>query len=184
MSAEIDDIKRVLAICFRDGISQTIDDLERVLSFDMGWMDTDTAHEAINALTIAGWMINRDGELSPNCNLKGIIAPLGWQPRPSRLVEPVVNGQISPNTDSPVKPSEKQSTVENNEETNDPRAKLERRLAKFISKSSGISTEEVLRRADRKVKALNYCTKWLALCLVSREQNLEMNSIIDSLSRS
>ena len=43
MSPEIEDIKRVLTICFRDGASQTADDLERILSFDMGWMDTDTA---------------------------------------------------------------------------------------------------------------------------------------------
>ena len=184
MSAEIDDIRRVLAICFRDGISQTVDDLERVLSFDMGWMDTDTAHEAINAMTVAGWMVNKDGELSPNCDLRGVIAPLGWQPRPSRLIEPVVNVQNLQVTDIPSKSKVDETKIKNPEENSDPRAKLERRLAKFISKSSGISTEEVIRRADRKVKALNYCTKWLALCLVSREQNLEMNSIIDSLSRS
>ena len=54
----------------------------------------------------------------------------------------------------------------------------------FISKQSGIERDEVERRAERKVKALNYCTTWMALCLVSREQNLEMNSIIDSLSAS
>ena len=28
MSVEVDDVKRVLAICFRDGSTQTIDDLE------------------------------------------------------------------------------------------------------------------------------------------------------------
>ena len=37
MSAEIEDIKRVLAICFRMGESQSADDLERILSFDMGY---------------------------------------------------------------------------------------------------------------------------------------------------
>ena len=56
MSSETEDIKRVLAICFRMGANQTADDLERVLSFDMGWMDTDTAHDAIKALTFAGWI--------------------------------------------------------------------------------------------------------------------------------
>ena len=43
-------------------------------------------------------------------------------------------------------------------------------------------SDEITRRAERKVKALRYCTMWLALCLISREQNLEMNSIIDSFS--
>ena len=44
MSEESDDVKRVLAICFRTGATQTADDVERILSFDMGWMDTETAH--------------------------------------------------------------------------------------------------------------------------------------------
>ena len=93
MSQEIDDIKRVLAICFRDGSSQTADDIERILSFDMGWFDTDTAHDAIKALIFAGWIIDDAGMLSPNCDIRGMQAPLGWQPRPSRLTDPVVNEQ-------------------------------------------------------------------------------------------
>ena len=64
----------------------------------------------------------------------------------------------------------------------DPRARMQKRLVKFISKQSGIDSDEITRRAERKVKALWYCTMWLALCLISREQNLEMNSIIDSFS--
>ena len=64
----------------------------------------------------------------------------------------------------------------------DPRARMQKRLVKFISKQSGIDSDEITRRAERKVKALRYCTMWLALCLISREQNLEMNSIIDSFS--
>ena len=184
MSVEVDDVKRVLAICFRDGSTQTIDDLERILSFDMGWMDTDSAHQAINSLIIAGWIVNNDGNLSPNCELKGINAPLGWQPRPSRLIEPVVNQ--SPGI--PVKIIDKTTIIEDDNTSKpvnkDPRSRLEKRLIKYISKQSGIERDEVERRAERKVKALNYCTTWMALCLVSREQNLEMNSIIDSLSAS
>ena len=126
MSVEVDDVKRVLAICFRDGSTQTIDDLERILSFDMGWMDTDSAHQAINSLIIAGWIVNDDGNLSPNCELKGINAPLGWQPRPSRLIEPVVNQ--SPGI--PVKIIDKTTVVEDDNTSKpvnkDPRSRLER----------------------------------------------------------
>ena len=57
----------------------------------MGWMDTETAHDAIKALVFAGWIIDEEGMLSPNCDIKGINAPLGWQPRPSRLTDPAVN---------------------------------------------------------------------------------------------
>ncbi|MGB2452941.1 MAG: DUF2240 family protein, partial [Candidatus Poseidoniaceae archaeon] len=96
MSAETEDVKRVLAICFRTGASQTADDVERILSFDMGWMDTETAHNAIKALIFAGWIKDDGGMLSPNCDIRGIKAPLGWQPRPSRLTDPVVNGVAKP----------------------------------------------------------------------------------------
>ena len=96
MPAETEDVKRVLAICFRTGASQTADDVERILSFDMGWMDTETAHNAIKALIFAGWIKDDGGLLSPNCDIRGIKAPLGWQPRPSRLTDPVVNGVTQP----------------------------------------------------------------------------------------
>ena len=184
MSPEIEDIKRVLAICFRDGSSQTADDLERILSFDMGWMDTETAHDAIKALVFAGWIIDEEGILSPNCDIKGINAPLGWQPRPSRLTDPAVNDTGSPQqAERPVNKSEiEEKVVQTDIQPADPRARMQKRLVKFISKQSGIDSDEITRRAERKVKALRYCTMWLALCLISREQNLEMNSIIDSFS--
>ena len=86
-----EDIKRVVDICFRSGEILSSDDLERILSFDMGWMDTETAHEAIQALTFAGWLVEEGEGLTANCDVKGIQAPLGWQPRASRLTHPVVN---------------------------------------------------------------------------------------------
>ncbi len=191
MSQEIDDIKRVLTICFRDGARQTADDIERILSFDMGWFDTETAHDAIKALIFAGWIIDESGVLSPNCDIRGIKAPLGWQPRPSRLTDPVINemnreGQASTPKPKPNAKQEKTPVISKKETVEsddlDPRARIEKRLIKFISKQSGIEVDEIRRRAERKVKALRYCTVWLALCLISREQNLEMNSIIDSFS--
>ena len=184
MSPEIEDVKRVLARCFRDGSSQTADDLERILSFDMGWMDTETAHDAIKALVFAGWIIDEEGMLSPNCDIKGINAPLGWQPRPSRLTDPAVNdtGSVQ-QAERPANESEVvEKVVQTDTQPVDPRARMQKRLVKFISKQSGIDSDEITRRAERKVKALRYCTMWLALCLISREQNLEMNSIIDSFS--
>ena len=118
-------------------------------------------------------------------------APLGWQPRPSRLTDPVVNEQnrekqaSTPMTKPDVE-QEKIPVIPEKEHPQpndvDPRARIEKRLIKFISKQSGIEVDEIRRRAERKVKALRYCTIWLALCLISREQNLEMNSIIDSFS--
>ena len=185
MTPDIEDVKRVLAICFRDGANQSADDLERILSFDMGWVDTETAHDAIKALIFAGWIMDNDGMLSPNCDIRGIRAPLGWQPRPSRLTDPVVNetsktNDVTQKIETPA--AVKKEDLQNESKSTDPRARMQNRLIKFISKQSGIDSDEINRRAERKVKALRYCTMWLALCLISREQNLEMNSIIDSFS--
>jgi hypothetical protein len=184
MSSETEDIKRVLAICFRMGDNQTAEDLERILSFDMGWMDTDTAHDAITALTFAGWIKDNDGTLSPNCEIKGIQAPLGWQPRPSRLTDPAVNESHS--VEKPPTPIQPQAVIKPEPEVidTDPRAKVEKRLIRYSAKKAKIDPDEVKRRAERKVSALGYCTMWLALCLISREQDLEMNAIIDSLTTS
>ena len=51
----------------------------------MGWMDTETAHDAIKALVLQAGLLMKK-VLSPNCDIKGINAPLGWQPRPLGLL--------------------------------------------------------------------------------------------------
>jgi hypothetical protein len=180
LSNEVEDIRRVLAICFRSEGALSPDDLERVLVFDMDWMNTDTAHDAITALTFAGWLKEDNGLLTPNCDLRGVNAPLGWQPRPSRLTAPAVHegADVSPVVVEAVE------TPVIREPAPDPRSRLEKRLIRFISAQSGLEKDEVARRADRKVSALRHCTTWLALCLVSREQGLEMGAIIDSLTAS
>ena len=70
-------------------------------------------------------------------------------------------------------------SAENTEiESTDPRERIEK-LIRYISKQSGIEIDEI--KEGRK-NALKYCKMWLALCLISREQDLEMNSIIDSFA--
>lgn len=188
MSENHEDIRRVLALCFRSGEKQTASEIERILSFDMGWMDTDTAFNAVRALVKSGWIKEEQGFLTSNCRIKGIVAPLGWQPRPSRLLQPVVFESESEEIKIAVVQSGKELVKQEPDvevsETKviDPRARMEKRLAKYISKQTNIPQDEIVRRAERKIGALRYCTMWLALCLISREQGLEMNSIIDSFS--
>ena len=89
-------------------------------------------------------------------------------------------------TEQPPVPITPQPVIKPQEtvEDTDPRARVEKRLIRYIAKQAGLESSEVKRRAERKVKALRYCTIWLALCLISREQGLEMNAIIDSLATS
>ena len=188
VSENHEDIRRVLALCFRSGEKQTASEIERILSFDMGWMDTDTAFDAVRALVKSGWIKEEQGFLTSNCRIKGIIAPLGWQPRPSRLLHPVVfeleSEEIKSAVVQPSKELVKQEPDVEGLETKviDPRARVEKRLVKYISKQTDIPQDEIIRRAERKIGALKYCTMWLALCLISREQGLEMNSIINSFT--
>ncbi len=179
------DIKRVIAICFRMGLPQSSDDLERIISFDMDWMDTDTAHDSIKALIFAGWLIEKDGMIEPNIDVRGIDAPIGWQPRPSRLTDPVVNSESIPKERKSIQIEDVKVANKSDSTTKleqDPRKRMEKRLIKFISKKSGLGIEEIERRVKRKTTALSTCTKWLALCLLSREQGLEIQPIIDSLN--
>ena len=176
-----EDIERVLAICFRGRSRVSAAEMIRILTFDMDWMRDDTAADVIASLCSSGWLREQEGELTTQCELKGITAPLGWQPRPSRLLEKVSPPSLEIELGIPQELVIERPPVATHV-SNDPRAKLERRLCSHIAKGSGVERDEIERRAERKIFALKYCTSWLALCLVAREQGLEMADIIASLS--
>ena len=189
VSTENADIKRVLALCFRG--QETLDalDIERMLSFDMGWLTPDQATEAVQALIRTGWLIGEEDSLCPIDNFQSSVTPLGWHPRPERLLNPIVFSedftQSLPVDERPVNASKVEQTksIPNLQAADDdPRARTTKRLLKFIARSSGLSSEEVQRRAARKQRALQHVTAWMALALVAREQGLEMNSVIEALS--
>ena len=187
---DYDDIRRVIAICFR-GISKMSDiDLERVLSFDMEWLSPEQSEQVVSKLMETGWLKGNRNELSPSFDTKGISTPIGWFPRPSRLISPAdfedspkveVNQPISQTPTA--KPSSKVTNeILSKNHSTDPRSKMAARLKKYIARQTKIPVEEIERRAERKQKALGYATVWLALALVAREQNLAMEQIITALS--
>ena len=191
--ADVDDICRVLAVCFRDGDSLSELDIERVLSFDMGWLSPDEASTAVHALIDSGWLIGDEDSLQPVMKNNPITTPLGWFPRPSRLINPVRYDsiQLSDKSDEQNIPIPKQTKkIEESVESEtvpefiskDPRSKMERRLKRFVSKKSKIDIEEIERRIQRKKSALSFVTVWMCIALVAREQGLEMKDIIDALS--
>ena len=53
---DIEDVVRVLAICFREGQALDALELERIMSFDMEWIAPDKAETAVQALIKAGWL--------------------------------------------------------------------------------------------------------------------------------
>lgn len=189
-SDDVEDVRRVLAICFRNGEPLHALDLERILSFDMEWITPDEAEGAVQELVAKGWLSGDENALKPTVALEGVRSPLGWFPRPSRLLQPVAAVR---DIDSDSVPTKAQAEIESNVEkvasipapqisNSDPRMRLVARLTKFIAKSSEISLEEVERRAQRKHGALGYATTWMCLALVAREQGLAMKEIIEALS--
>ena len=187
---DYDDIRRVIAICFR-GISKMSDiDLERVLSFDMEWISPEQSEKVVSKLIETGWLKGNRDELSPSFDTKGISTPIGWFPRPSRLISPAdfggspkVEANQSISQTAVAKPTTKATNkVVSENESTDPRSKMTTRLKKYIARQTKIPVDEIERRAERKQKALGYATVWLALALVAREQNLAMEQIITALS--
>ena len=87
--ADVDDIRRVLAVCFRSGQSLSDLDIERILSFDMGWLSPEEAGEAVKALIDSGWLTGDLDALSSVLTSNPVTTPLGWFPRPSRLMNPI-----------------------------------------------------------------------------------------------
>ena len=58
MSEADADIRRVLTIAFRGTSEINLLDLERFFSFDMEWVAPHEAEEAVQQLTIKGWLTN------------------------------------------------------------------------------------------------------------------------------
>lgn len=185
------DICRVLSLCYR-GVEVLSDlDLERILSFDMGWLSPEDAEIAVSALMDKGWLVGSRDELTLAGEIEQKETPPGWFPRPTRLTEPVkftaIKQDSTPSMDED-KPevATQPATVSTAEpslpELNDPREKLAGRLTKFIARQSKLSIEEINRRATRKKQALVYVSNWFCLALVAREQGIEMESIVSSLS--
>lgn len=185
---DFDDVRLVISLSFR-GESRLSDiDLERILSFDMEWLSPEEAETAVSKLIDSGWLVGERESLHPAFDTRSISTPIGWYPRPSRILEPVEFARIenseqvpkqATNTATSIKPN---NIILSDKTSNDPREKLANRLKKFISRKTKIPIEEIERRSERKQKALTYASNWLCLALIAREQGLEMEQIVSSLS--
>ena len=204
MSDDVNDVRRVLTMAFRSSKHLNSFDLERWLAFDMGWLAPHESEDAVAALVAAGWLTESGTDLEVAVPLGPVDVPLGWFPRPSRLLQPV---QAAPHTSietestantggtnaAATAPAQAPSTSTSSKPTSttrpfsvnehvDPRMRVTQRLVKFIARTSGIDATELNRRAERKQKAFRHVTPWLALALVAREQNLDMEAIVEALA--
>jgi len=188
MSDDVDDVRRALTIVFRGVESVARADLERMFSFDMEWVAPHEAENVTSALESAGWLVESNGQLRLGVELGEVDVPFAWFPRPARLMRPVAatstqnSGDELASTDSspPVQPTPA-AQPEPEALSGDPRARLTKRVARFISRQSGLSMDELHRRAERKTRAFHLITPWMAYALVAREQGLVMDDIVQAL---
>ena len=196
MSEDVDDVRRALTIVFRgaDGLARP--DVERAFSFDMEWVAPHEAEDVVSALLTAGWLEERGTDLHLALPIGTVDVPFGWFPRPARLLRPVAasnmtSGGKKTTTEDPAVGTSKTASSASTTSvaskpslptpTGDPRARLTGRVARFIARQSGLELEELHRRADRKTKAFQLITPWMAYALVAREQGLVMDDIVKAL---
>ena len=198
MGEDADDVRRALTIVYRghEGIPQA--DVERMFSFDMEWVAPHEAEDVVNALLIAGWLKSENGHLHLAVELGEVEVPFGWFPRPTRLMHPVsAPASTSQGTASTAAPTSAAAPapvatktqaapsspppVDEAALSDDPRARLTKRVARFIARQSGLDMNELQRRAERKTRAFHLITPWMAYALVAREQGLVMDDIVQSL---
>jgi hypothetical protein len=180
-----DEIRRIIHATFSNSITSELpyDELVRIWALDMQWMNPGMAPQIIDKLCETGWLTNSNGRLSPNQNVIPLDPPFGWSPIVRSLLTPpelVVKPVEQPRILIPEGVVKSQIEVVANQKYPPDWAEASiKPMIAWISQESGLPMKEVVRRAQRKRRALGPVTLWMALSLVAREQGLNMSKIAE-----
>ncbi len=176
------------------GDSTTREELSRIWSLELQWFTPQEADLIADRLSERGWLVEAEGRLSPPLDLELPCPPLGWRPLARRMVDPPEfkrHANLSQTRSTPretkeevVEPLEpKQQRMPRISDPGPTTMPLDRaegsipELISMIGEKSGLENKEVIRRAQRKRRALGQVTLWMALALVAREQGLDMHAV-------
>ena len=184
------EVGRLLHSAFSDGPKQSVsrDILSRIWSLELQWFTPKESASIIDHLTSTGWLVEESGILSPMLGHVLSRPPLGWRPIMNSILSvPELKLNSKPeqpvlDTTSPTRASGPK--ISNPEGSDLPPDKTEESipsLIEIISSGSGLQKKEVLRRAQRKRRALGPVTLWMALALVAREQGLDMGEVVSAI---
>ena len=204
------DIRRLLAMTWRTWGNEPLDasSITRTWSLDLGWLAPTDAEILLTKLLAKGWLISKDDRLSTNTELGDVSVPLGWFPRTTVLEQPpncpqgeskIGTSKTSEKVISQEKEVEEDAVIKNKEGDDKthgatskpptPKSIVDNTgaqsfnvpaLLQFISKESDLARQEVMRRAQRKRKSLGHITVWMALILVAREMQVDIEKLISS----
>ena len=185
MGNDSEDVERLIHATFHDSppIPLSEQELVRIWALDMHWISPELSSEIIESLCQTGWLIRSKDLFFPDPRICSNPPPLGWSPIVRRLKNPP---SFVP------KPS-RASKPELKVKSNEPQVQLStshdyppdwagnniKPMISWISEESGLTQKEVVRRAQRKRRALGPVTLWFSLSLVAREQGLEMSTIME-----
>lgn len=185
MAGNDEEIRRIIHATFSNSETSSLplDELIRIWTLDMQWMGPDVALQIIDSLCQTGWLHNYQGELAPNPNIVPIPPLFGWRPIIRSLISPPLIDSYpaeGKTADVPDEDSGSQIEVVSNQKYPPDWAEASiKPMIAWISEQSGLSGKEVVRRAQRKRRALGPVTLWMALSLVAREQGLNMSKIAE-----
>lgn len=183
LEQSIGEVRKLIFVSFSEEEKLSIDDIIRLWSLELQWMEPEEASIIVDKLIESGWLKQEESQVSPTINVKEIHPDLGWQPMLRLLSSPPTFNFESNTTDVEkieikseivVEVKESKQTESNR---NYPPDRLEHNipnLIRYIANKSKIENREVVRRAQRKRRSLGAVTLWMALALVAREQGLDM----------
>ena len=177
-----DEISKLLFSTFSDGFPfLNKNEIIRIWSLDFQWFNPDDSILLFSHLLDKKWIINSKNYFSSNPNLNLIQPQLSWKPNVNDILNISEFNIPSGITINPVE-NEKiiilKTTHLDKDDSNFEDEKMAK-LLNYVSKKSELSKREVIRRSERKKMALGPISLWMAVCLLAREQGLDMNKIID-----
>ena len=174
------EISKLLRSSFIGGDSLSIRDLSRIWSLEMQWFSPDSALSLALRLYRSGWLVGNHDSVEPCPSIQDYPPEMAWRPSLSRF-EFLPD---SPDTDVENQTSHAMENPSKEDEDKEPYCP-ENPLAtmtSIVSSMSGLGEPEVLRRAERKRRALGPVSLEVAILLIAREQNLEMGDLIGFLN--
>jgi len=164
------------------------DTLSRIWSLELQWFTPQESASIIAHLTTKGWLVENSGLLSAAPALVLSRPPLGWRPMLNSILSvrelelDLKSSESEPEVTQPARtPEPRISDPEGSDLPPDKAEGSIPNLIEIISSGSGLQNKEVLRRAQRKRRALGPVTLWMALALVAREQGLDMDDIVSAI---
>ena len=161
-------------------------DIIRLWSLELQWFNPNDANLVLSHLLDMNWIIESEDFLHPNSNVHLSPPILGWQPILRDILNLPLYNLKSDFIQHEVDIITPKQNISDSHESDIKMPIIEDKinvLINYVSKKSGLTNREVVRRSQRKRKALGPVTLWLCVSLLAWEQGLDMEKINEILEK-